>query len=203
MGAEHHRLPKENLGVIEHNIGPTIIIASFLNTHSDPRGEHPNIDIATKRTGVWLTTPHMIQDELYDFIIGPDGLASCIAVRRNDGKPVIVQGFSTDSISVSLVKDVESHDNATFTNIPEGEGTQSVVSKWYKRDGFVESYTVLTLPISPSDNPVNSFSPYAERKNLISGMNNRGFLRLVPNMAWPLRNTDKSELPFGRELGKH
>ena len=101
MGTEQKLGSMENLGIKEP-LGPTVVIASFLLSHGDPRGEHPNIDLTAKNTAVWLTTPVTIKGEIYDFIIGPDGIASTIAIRRSNGLPQIY--FQEEDVMVDKKK---------------------------------------------------------------------------------------------------
>ncbi len=196
MGAEQKLKLMENLG-IEVPLGPTVIIASFLLSHNDPRGEHPNIDLTAKNTAVWLTTPVTIKGELYDFIIGPDGIASSIVIRRNDGLPQI---YSKEENMMIDIAGIEKSELASFSNSPEGAKAQ-VIYKAYPKEGLKECYTVLTLSGNEIEKSIDTFSPFAKKRTLISGMKNRGLSSLSTSF-WAVRITDGRNLPFGRELAR-
>lgn len=176
----------ENLGIKEL-LGPTVIIASFLLSHNDPRGEHPNIDLTARNTAVWLTTPVTIKDELYDFIIGPDGIASSIAIKRSNGQTKM---YFQKNDKMIEIEDVKKSEAATFSNLPEGANAQ-VIYKRYPEEGLRECYTVLTVS--------GGFSPFAKKTILISGMKNRGLSSLSTSF-WAVRITDRTDIPFGRVL---
>ena len=190
MGTEQKLGSMENLGIKEP-LGPTVVIASFLLSHGDPRGEHPNIDLTAKNTAVWLTTPVTIKGEIYDFIIGPDGIASTIAIRRSNGLPQIY--FQEEDVMVDIA-DIKRSELASFSNSPEGAKAQ-VIYKTYPKEDLKECYTVLTL----SGNEIEKFSPFAKKRTLISGMKNRGLSSLSTSF-WAVRITNRTDLPFGREL---
>lgn len=195
MGAEKPGL-MENLGIKEP-LGPTVVIASFLLSHNDPRGEHPNIDLTAKNTAVWLTTPVTIKGELYDFIIGPDGIASTIAIRRSDSLPQI---YSKEEDTMIDIAGIERSALAYFSNSPEGAEARVIYKKYPKKE-FRECYTVLTLPGNETEKSIDTFSQFAEKRTLISGMKNRGLSSLSTSF-WAVRITDGTNLPFGRELAR-
>jgi len=193
MGTEQKVGLMENLG-IKVPLGPTVIIASFLSTRDDPLGEHPKIDLTAKNMAVWLTTPKTVRDEVYDFIIAPDGTASAIAIRKSDG-----QIYFQTSDGLTKIEGVKKIEAATFLNMPDGANTQ-VIRKVYPQ-GLWECYAVLTLPGNEDKRNINEFSPFAGRRTLVSGMKNRG-LSSLSTFFWASRMTDRRNLPFGRELPK-
>src|SRR3990167_8542721 len=137
MEAEKKLGLKENLG-IKVSVGPTVVMASFLLSHSDPRGEHPNINLTAKKTAVWLTIPKIIGDEVYDFIIGPDGIASSIAIKRNDGQAKI---YFQENSKMIKIEDMQRSETATFLNLPEGANAR-IIYKKYPKEELRECYTV-------------------------------------------------------------
>lgn len=203
MGAEQKLGSMENLGM-RVPIGPTVVIASFISTRDDPKGEHPNIDLTAKNMAVWLTTPKTVKTRnevkrihemsiLYDFIIDADGIASGIAIRRNDG-----QIYFQTSDGLTKIEDVKKIKASTFLNLPEGASAQ-VITKEYPNRGLQESYTIITLPGGAIRLDIKEFFPFAGKRTLISGMKNRG-LNFNLTGLWASRITDRSNLPFGREL---
>ena len=186
MGKEQAPELKENLG-IRVPLGPTVVIAAFLSTRDDSQGEHPKIDLTSTSMAVWLTTPKTVGDEVYDFVIDPDGIASAVAIRRSNGQIYIM---------MTEIKDAKEIETATFLNLPEGADAR-VIRKVYPKQELWECYTVLTLPENGTERNINEFSQFAGKRTLVSGMKKRG-----PNLTglWASRMTDKSNLPFGREL---
>lgn len=196
MGAEQKLGLMENLGIKEP-LGPTVVIASFLLSHDDPRGEHPNIDLTAKNTAVWLTTPKIVNNEAYDFIIGPDGIASSIAIRRSDSLPQI---YSKEEDMMIDIAGIERSESATFSNMPKDANAQ-VIYKVYPKEKFKECYTVLTLSGNEIGKNIDTFFPFAKKRTLISSMKNRG-LSFFSTDFWATRITDGRNLPFGRELAR-
>lgn len=193
MGAEHKSGLKENLG-IKVPIGRTVVIASFLLSHGDPLGEHPNIDLEARTTAVWLTTRIKVDSQEYDFIIGPDGKASVIAIQIINGQTNVLYH---SNMGMRKIEDVKRSETATFTNLPEGAEAQVVFIEYPER--LKECYTVLRLPGDDTERGIETFSPFANKRNLISGMKNRGW-SFFSKAFWTTRITDKTELPFGRKL---
>ena len=97
----------ENIGITEF-IGPTVVIASILLAHGKKVTE---IDVNNKETAVWLTTPKEVGGRKYDFIIGPDGKASAIAIGWNGGQPEIF--YQDKKLGLQPLNDVG--------RIPEGK----------------------------------------------------------------------------------
>ncbi len=196
MGTEQKLGSMENLG-IKVPLGPTVVIASFLLSHDDPRGERPNINLTAGNNAVWLTTPVTIRGELYDFIIGPDGITSSIAIRRSGGLPQI---YSKEENMMIDIAGIERSELATFSNMPKDANAQ-VIYKRYLKEELRECYTVLTLSRNEIEKSIDTFSPFAKKRTLISGMKNRELSSLSTDF-WATRITDRRNLPFGRELAR-
>lgn len=197
MGTEQKLVSMENLGMRVH-IGPTVVIASFISTRDDPKGEHPKIDLKSKTMAVWLTTPKTVGNEVYDFIIGPDGTASAIAIRRSNGLPHIYSQEEGKEDTMIKITDIQKKMLTEFSNKPPDANVR-LIHKAYFNGQLWENYTVLTLPGNENERNINEFSPFAGKRTLISGMKNRG-LNFNLTGLWASRITDRSNLPFGREL---
>jgi len=186
----------ETLG-INVSLGRTIIIASFLLSHSDPTGSNPNIDLTEKKRAAWLTTPKIVNKQNYDLIIGPDGNSSQVAVFWKDGKPEI---YFYINDKMTPVEEVQQHDKVTFSNVLEGTNP-ILIFKTYLSEILKECYTVMRLPEKKEDYRLEDFSTSINRNTLVSGMKNRGLSSIITSLlAVRLTRIGHLDLPFGREI---
>jgi len=176
-------------------LSSTVIIATFTDLNRDPQGGGNYMDVRARNTAVWLTTPGTEPNT--HVIIGPDGKESPICVEWTDDGPI----FTRKTKEGLEVISTRTRNDVSVVNIPEGE-TSHVVLRQYP--GLREEYTVFQLHTPPNQNlSVDSFRPYIGRHQLVSGMNARGITGIGNSFAtdWKaIRITDRSNLPFGREL---
>ncbi len=180
-------------------LGRTLIMSTFTVSHDNPKGENPNIDLTAKKWAVWLTSQEIeIDDKKYNFIIGPDGLRSPVAVHWADPFPEIY--ILKDYKMVKVETDVLGTDH---TNYQSGHRVSSVTKRY---PGIqVENYTIIQLPPEDQGRELESAKVYfstGPRPTLISGMKNRGFGNRLATSLWALRLTQMGhpDLPYAREL---
>ena len=176
--------------------GRTIITASF-SSHKDPHNENPQIDFSARKNAVWLTYEKEVNGQKYDFVIGPNGEPSSIAIHWNNGVPEI---FMEVEGEMQKIEELNRDERAIFINTPENAST-FFVYKRYPKQNLREFYGIMRLPENTDFLYPATFQPYIAKETLVSGMRNRG-LSVFPASFWAVRITDKSELPFGRELSR-
>ena len=181
--------------------GRTIITANVAS-HNDPRNENPKIDFSARENAVWLTYKKVIDGQAYDFIIGVDGEVSPIAVQWNNE---VAEIFTEVDGEMRMIKGLERNERASF-NAPENANT-SFIYKRYPEQNLKEFYGIMRLNVNqnPGAGLITfpaTFKPYIAKETLISGMKNRG-LSIFSTSFWAVRMTDRSELPFGRELPRN
>jgi len=188
---------KEKFG-IRVPLGQNVIMASFTLSHDNPKGEDPIIDLTEKKCAVWLTSSEEeINGQKYNFIIGPDGLSSPVAISWGEIYPEIHIRKGDEMIKLET-----KNFSPTYLNHQIGH-MATLIYKQYP--GLRENYTVIRLPPESLGKELK----YAQRyfsigpiSTLISGMNNRGFGNRLSTSFWALRLTQVGhpDLPFGREL---
>jgi len=188
---------KEKLGV-RVPLGQNVIMANFTLSHDNPKGENPTIDLMEKKCAVWLTSSEEeINGQKYNFIIGPDGLSSPVAVSWGEIYPEIHIRKGDEMIKLET-----KNFSPTYLNHQIGH-MATLIYKQYP--GLRENYTVIRLP----QESLGKELKYAQRyfstgliSTLISGMNNRGFGNRLSTSFWAVRLTQVGhpDLPFGREL---
>lgn len=187
----------ENFG-IRVPLGQNVIMASFTLSHDNPKGENPIIDLTAKRWAVWLTSQEeKISGEKYNFIIGPDGLSSPIAIRWADIYPEIYIRKRDEMIKLET-----KIFSAVYLNHQIGHRV-ALIYKQYP--GLRENYTVIRLPPKSLEKKLKIAQRYfstGPRSTLISGMNNRGLGNRLSTSFWPVSLTQigHPDLPFGRDL---
>lgn len=199
----HLKPPRHELRTLEETgiktdfpFGRTIITAS-VGSSKDPQNEKPQINFSARENAVWLTYKKIVGRQSYDFIIGPDGKLSPIAVQWNNGAAEIFMEIEGE---IRKIKGLERNEKASFS-APENADT-SLVYKRYPEQHLKEFYGIMRLPGNPGTADFTfptTFESYISRETLVSGMKNRG-PSIFPTSFWAVSNTDKSDLPFGREL---
>jgi hypothetical protein len=192
---------KDELG-IRVPLGHNIIMASFTLSHNNPEGKSPVIDLTAKRSAVWLTgQEEEIGGKKYNFIIGPDGLSSPIAIHwRTDLYPEIYIREHDEMIKLET-----ENLPAAYLNHQLYHRVTSI-SKHYPGLGLRENYTVIHLPPNSLGKEQGIAQEYfrtnGTKPTLISGMNNRGLGNRLLTSFWALRLTQigRPDLPFGRNL---
>ena len=106
---------------------------------------------------------------------------------------------------MQMIKGIERNEKASF-NVP-GNADTSFVYKRYPEQNLKELYGIMKLNINKNPGAglftfPATFKPYIAKEKLVSGMKNRR-LNIFPTSFWAVRMTDKSELPFGRELPRN
>lgn len=186
--------------------GRTIITASFAS-HKDPHNENPQIDFSARENAVWLTYKDTVEGQSYDFIIGPDGETSPVAIHWNKDKPEI---FILEGGKMRKIEGIDTNKKAKFINTPADTTTSLMYKKYIdppNSDGnLTEFYGIMRLP-APTDVNLDhmilfprTYAPFISKETLVSGMRNRKWLSRSSTTFWAVRVTDKSEVPFGREL---
>lgn len=183
----------ENKG-IEVPTGQTIVIASFLQSHGKNVSE---IDVTKRDNAVWFTTPKEIEEQKYDFIIGPDGEASRIAIKWNHDKPEIfymdkdLKMYKLEGTEEDKIGSEEGEVN--IVNYPSGS-TTVLLHKRYDIESLEkkqrETYTILRLPDNYRLNEQIDINSFAAKETLVSGMNNRGFGNRLSTGWWAISNAD-------------
>lgn len=206
----HLKPPRHELRTIEETgiktdfpFGRTIITAS-VGSSKDPQNEKPQIDFSARENAVWLTFNEIVGEQSYDFIIGPDGKLSPIAIRWNDeGVP---ETFILDGVEMKKIEGINTNRKAIFTNTSEDAETALIYKNYIDSPNSdrksTEFYGIMRLPGNPGTADFTfptTFESYISRETLVSGMKNRG-PSIFPTSFWAVSNTDKSDLPFGREL---
>jgi len=207
---EHHRHfrfpPRHELRTLEETgikvyfpFGRTIITAS-VSSHKDPHNENPKIDFSARENAVWLTYEREVNGQKYDFVIGADGELSPIAVQWNNGAAEI---FMEVEGEMRKIEGLERNEKASFS-APENADT-SFVYKKYPEQYLRELYGIMRLNVNQNPEADNftfpkTFKPYIAKETLVSGMKNRGFGNRLSTYWWAISNTDRRNLPFGREL---
>lgn len=185
----------ENMG-IQVSLAPTIVIATFPLLNKGPEGRTNYLDAQARNTCVWLTTPGSDGEHR---VIGPDGKKSSIAVRWTESGPVFfrtMQGGQQKDMIILHQLDME------YQGLPDGEQafTHSIP---YTQQGLIEVYTVFQVPPqSERVSLLSDFSSYIGKGKLVSGVGNRGVGKKTFMQMFGLHITDRSLLPFGRELRK-
>lgn len=182
---------KEPLG-IHVPLAPTIIQSTFTNLHKGPHGEAPYVDVKNGRSAVWLTSPDPDDPDVH-LVIGPDGRSSAIGVTWTEIGPIFLRNTPSgyEPIGFNPREDVE------VVNLPPGERA-FVASKQYP--GHIEEYTVFQVPQEGQTVTQDAFAPFIGQHQLMSGINKRGLKERFLTSFLGIRITDKSELPYGREL---
>lgn len=194
MASEKPTLSKESLG-IETTLGSSIIIATFPLMLPDPK--NPVMDLEARRTAAWLTAPLPMMGDGFESVIGPNGQISPIIVRwTEEGLKFFI--YPPKGLRLIPVQ-TEPDETVVIANVPEG-GVARLVGKTYPERGLRENYTVLKFPGPQGSFTRASFAPYADDRRLISGMRRRPFLPKHATGFLATRITDKTELPFGRDL---
>lgn len=207
--ADHLHAPRhdfkmsENIG-IEEFIGPTVVVASILLVHGKKVTE---IDVSSKETAVWLTTPKEIEGRRYDFIIGPDGKASAIAIGWNGDQPEIFYQDKELGLQrldkVDTISEGKDENQIAFSNKPKGS-TLALVYKTYDEESLnkrqKEAYTIVRMTNYDYMGDAIGINKFASKENLVSGMNNRGFGNRLSTGWWAISNADRHNVPFGRGL---
>jgi len=180
--------------------GRTIITASVAS-HKDPHNKYPEVDFFKKENAVWFTLEKEAADEIYDFIIGPDGKFSPIAIKWvNEKTP---EFYIQKGEKMERINGIEENKKALVSAGPNDK--TAFIHKRYPEAGFVEFYAATRLSGNRNPNALQftdqRYSSFATKETLISGINNRGFSRLSSSF-WAIRATDESNLPFGRDLHK-
>jgi hypothetical protein len=177
MNKENQIGNKDKLGILVP-LGPYVVMSS----HDHPKGEDPIIDLTAKKWDVWLTgQEEEISGEKYNFIIGPDGLFSPIAIRWVNIYPEIYLRKHDEMIKLET-----ENSSAVFLNHQIGHRVV-LISKHYPESS--EDYTIIRLPLETLGRKLKIAQRYfstGPRSTLISGMNNRDRLTQY--------------LPFGRDL---
>lgn len=183
--------------------GLTIITASVASSR-DPKNENPKIDFSARENAVWLTYKKIVGEHSYDFIIGPNGEPSPVAIHWTEGVP---ETFIFDGTEMKKIAGVDINEKAEFINTPEGASTALIYKNYVEPPPnsdrkTTEFYGIMRLPGSPGTVDFtfpSTFKSYIAREILVSGMKNRG-PSIFPTSFWAVSNTNRSDLPFGREL---
>ncbi len=180
--------------------GRTIITAS-VGSSRDHQNEKPQIDFSARENAVWLTFNEIVGEQSYDFIIGPDGKLSPIAIRWNDeGVP---ETFILDGAEMKKIEGIDTNRKAVFTNTSEDAKTALIYKNYTDPPNSdrksTEFYGIMKLPENSNFSDPVTLQSYITKETLVSGMKNRG-PSIFPTSFWAVSNTDKSDLPFGREL---
>lgn len=197
MSKEELSHNKDKLGILV-SLGHYVVMSSFTLSHDNPKGENPIIDLTAKRWAVWLTgREEEISGEKYNFIIGPDGLTSPIAIRWADIYPEIYIRKRDEMIKLET-----ENSSAVFLNHQIGHRV-ALISKRYP--GLRENYTVIRLPPKSLGKELEIAQRYFStdlRSTLVSGKNNRGLGNKFSTSFWPVSLTQigHPNLPFGRDL---
>lgn len=210
---EHSRhfslVPRHELRTLEETgiktdfpFGRTIITAS-VGSSKDRYNENPEINFFARENAVWLTYKKIVGEQSYDFIIGPDGKPSPIAIRWDESIPKI---FILDGAEMKKIEGIGTNEKAKFINTPENAKPALVYKNYVDPTDpdrkFTEFYGIIRLPANPGTVDFTypaTFKPYIAKETLVSGMKNRR-LSVFPTSFWAVRVTGKSELPFGQEL---
>ncbi|MEK7109922.1 MAG: hypothetical protein AAB876_01755 [Patescibacteria group bacterium] len=101
-----------------------------------------------------------------------------------------------------MIEGLERNERASFS-APKNADT-SFVYKRYSEQNLKEFYGIMRLNVNQNPGTgfftfPETFKPYIAKETLVSGMKNRG-LSVFSTSFWAVRMTDRSELPFGREL---
>ncbi len=185
--------PKELLG-IDVPVGSNILIATFPLMFKDPA--HIEMDLARKTTGAaWVTSPLPGLGQGIESVIGPEGNLSPILLRWSEQGPEFFH-YRNGQLQLNPIP-VEDYAGVMYAGIPEG-GVARTVGKNYP--GLREYYTVLQLPGATGTHSIDSFAPYLDTGRLISGMRKRPLPDRLKTGFLAIRLTDKTELPYGREL---
>jgi hypothetical protein len=193
MGKENKSMSAEKLG-LQVPLGQTVILASFPLMSPDPAV--PHIDVTSKRYAAWLTTPFPQLGTTIESIINPQGLPSPMLLRwEEDGVRFYHypnRGLRLEPVHTYMQEEV------VFDNLPEG-GAARLVYQPHTDKGLIEHYTVLQLPGIPTQKGLTDVLPYIHPLRLMSGSANRGIANLATKLL-AIRITDRSELPFGRNI---
>ena len=184
MSNEHDRrfnlVPRHELKTHEETgiktnfpFGRTIITTS-VGSSKDPHNENPKIDFSARENAVWLTSRKTIGDQSYDFIIGPDGEPSLIAIHWNRGMP---ETFILDGTEMKKIEGIKTNEKAEFINTPENVTTALIYKDYINPKDidskFTEFFGVMELPIGTTFLNLSTFKPYIAKETLVSGMKKR------------------------------
>lgn len=197
--SRHEFDPNDDTG-IRVAVGRTIITASVAS-HKDPYNEKPTVDLSAKENAVWLTHTKKVEGRSFDFIIGPDGTPSPIAIRWSEGVPKV---YMISDRTIKRLEEVNENDLAEFINTPAGSSVALLTKRYVQPNpeyNFREFYGIMRMPGMANLPDQSDFRPYLSKETLISGMNNRGMSRYTISFL-AVRATNKSNLPFGRDQCK-